>query len=224
MRIILLIGGLVLYSLQWSCSKSGGQISYHSIYHKTGIQAESKLLVFSNQGQITDPYTIGRYIAMDGDGINYYSNSLIDPYNHYQDSIEFIDPTHAKLLVDQAWVNCDLIDQFPLFILTRKDTTTSNIDYDPYSQSLRYWISQFKPEIYQEWLISSTRGYYLFGYTAREKYVYKISGTQLCAQMTLFVNHNLTGYVNNFMDEKFYLNLPAGDTISVQSYSLKYER
>lgn len=57
MRTILLIGCLILYSfLHWSCSKSGDNIniSYNSIYHKTGVSQGSGLRLFTNKGEIKD--------------------------------------------------------------------------------------------------------------------------------------------------------------------------
>jgi hypothetical protein len=229
MRIILLIGLLVLCSIQWSCSKSDGKISYHTFYHKTKIKPSSGILVYSNQGQITDIDIVNRLIAIDSFYFSYHRNDITSSYNNYHDSIEFIDALHAKVLIDyNNWSNCDITDQFPRLILTRKDTlTVSGVQYDPFSQTLPYWLCQYKPLIYQEWLVSSTRGYYLFGYSGNDKFAFKLSGDQLYAHITMYVEHKQlfqTGYVNNFLDENFYLNLPDGDTVTIQSHSLLYEK
>lgn len=225
MRIILLNGCFFLCLLYSSCSKSSSQISYNSVYHKNGIEAISDLMLFTDQGQVKDIVAINRYVAMDSFTFSYYSD-YINKATDLLDNIQFPDPLHAKILRGNEWANYDLSDQFPRFILTRKDTTVGTSGGDLYSRSLEYWICQYKPDLYQEWLVSSTRGSYVFGYSTREKFVFKLSGNQLCAQIIVFIKHkpySYGEYVNNFMDDKFFVNLSAGDTISLKFYSLKYE-
>ena len=233
-RNILLIGSFLLCSIQWSCSKSDGKIPYNSLYHATLIKSESGISVYSNHGRIGDGEIVKRFIATDSIYFSYMRDEIVNPYSTYHDTVEFIDEHHARMYVDYKWVSCNLSEQFPRLILTRNDTVTVyGIPYNPYSQTLPYWLCQYKPAIYQEWLESSTRGYYLFSYSGNEKFAFKLSGDQLFANMMLYVIHQnvpqsgfvvQSGYVNNFLDENFYQNLAVGDTVTVQPYSWQYEK
>ena len=226
MRIILLTGILILCSQSWSCTKTGQKISFNSTYYKTQAKPSSSYLVFTNHGEVSDPVIVSRFYAVDSVFLLYTSQNFI--YNTYfMDSVLFTDLQHARMYHNSQWNKLDVTDQYSNYIFTRTDTSTSSITGDPYSQSLEYWICQYKPEIYQEWLISSTRGNYVFGYTTREKYLFKFAGDYLTAQMTLFIRHLPyleTEFVSNSMDGKFYQNLAPGDTIGVQTYSLFYDK
>ena len=183
-------------------------------------------MLYSTQGRINDTRIINHYASTD---TVYFNNNAanLSSQSGFMDSIEFTDQFHAKMFPGFRWKNYDLSNQITKFILTGKDTTEGFIDTDPLSESLQYLIGQYRPEIYSEWLISSTRGYYYFGYTSGEKSVLKLSGNQLCAPLILYGKHKPyfgVNYVNNFLDEKFYLNIAEGDTVSVGFYSIKYER
>jgi len=226
MRITLLTGVLVLCLFCWSCSKSSDQISYQSVYHKTAITSPSAYTLYSNQGQITDPAILSRFYALDSPLLTFYSQAYIQSA-YLLDSIMFTDPLHAKLFHNSEWINCDVGEQLPKFILTRISTSSYTTFPDQYSQSVPYLICLYKPEVDNEWLISSTGGINTFGYTTREKYLYKLSGDQLCAQLLFFTEHHpylQTGSVVNFQDQSFYQSIAEGDTVSVQSFSLQYAK
>jgi hypothetical protein len=228
MRTFLLIGCLILYSLHWSCSKSSDNfnISYNSIYHKTGVGPSTGLRLFTSKGEIKDPEILKQYNTSDNNLFLFYSGNFVQS-SDFMDSIEFTDSRHARLYHNNQWIKNEVANQSTIFILSRVDTTTNSIAGDPYSESLEYAICQYKPEIFQEWLISSTRGNYVFGYTNREKYVFDLSGNFVSAYMTIYIRHQpfntTTEFVNNYMDEKFYQTISQNDTLSVQSYYLRYE-
>jgi len=112
--------------------------------------------------------------------------------------------------------------------LTRADTSARLIYNEQFTHSITYNIRQVKPEVYSEYLVSSTRGDYIFGYTGKEKYVLQESNGQLVAPEILFMQHHLlvyyNGRANNILQNDFYKNIPTGDTVSIQGYLLLYEK
>jgi hypothetical protein len=212
----------------FSCKKNDStQITYPSVYHKSGMKTAGDLRVFSSNGEILDAGVISRFNLLDSANFTLYANSIRD--DHFiMDSIYLQDPQHAIVIDRYVPTNCLITRSGNRLILTGADTIIGYSSGDEFSRTTAYYIGQIKPEVYTEYLISSTRGAYAFGFTGREKFVLDRSGGQLVAPFILFTLHGQqqqsTSYVNNILQEDFYKNISVGDTISLKKYLALYEK
>src|SRR6516164_4861368 len=112
MRTFLLIGCLILYSLHWSCSKSSDNfnISYNSIYHKTGVGPSTGLRLFTSKGEIKDPEILKQYNTSDNNLFLFYSGNFVQS-SDFMDSIEFTDSRHARLYHNNQWIKNEVANQ-----------------------------------------------------------------------------------------------------------------
>ena len=224
---ILFLSFLII--LIFSCKKDEPfkQLTYPSVYYKSGIKIAGDLMVFSTAGEIKDPSIINRFLASDS---FIYSSSADQIGNHpgVMDSIKLSDAQHAIVKESYSQYNCIVDQEKKELILTRADTSDGSSYPEQFTYSIMYNIGQVKPEVYSEYLISSTRGNYLFGYTGKEKYVLQESNGQLVAPEIIFIQHHLPGYyngrANNIFQNDFYKSIPTGDTVSIQGYFLLYEK
>jgi len=220
---------LVLLALViFSCKKNDStQITYPSVYHKSGMKAAGDLRVFSLNGEILDAGVISRFSLLDSAHFTFYANSLRD--DHFiMDSIYLQDPQHAIVIDRYVPTNCLITRSGNRLILTRADTVIGYSSGDAFTRTIAYYIRQIKPEVYTEYLTSSTRGVYQFGFTGREKFVLDRSGGQLVAPFIFFIlygqQQQSTLYVNNILQEDFYKNMAVGDTLLLKKYLVLYEK
>jgi len=217
-----------LIILIFSCKKDEAfkQLTYPSVYHKSGIKLAGDLMVFSTAGEIKDPSIIDRFLP----DSSIYSNLADQIGNNpgVMDSIKFSDAQHSIVNETYSQYHCTVDQEKKELILTRTDTSAGSIYNDQFTRSIMYNIGQVKPEVYSEYLLSSTRGDYIFGYTGKEKYVLQESSGQLVAPEIIFIQHHLPGYyngrANNILQSDFYKSIPTGDTVSIQGYFLLYEK
>ncbi|MFI5154877.1 MAG: hypothetical protein ACHQEM_01750 [Chitinophagales bacterium] len=226
MRIIQVSGFFFLGIFFCSCNKDGGQFTYNATYHKAGLKVGGDLRLFSTFGEINDPLLLSKFNHEDSSNFFLFAN-YIATNTQMMDSIRFPDPLNVKLLLDYSWVNCQVSQHVDRLVLTRTDTTSAINSGDLFSASLPYYLCQYKPVIFEEWLISSTRGDYEFGYSSKEKYAMRISGGQLSAPIIEFHSVHQGGFyfhVNNYLQEDFYKNISVGDTVSLRYYYIQYEK
>jgi hypothetical protein len=222
-----------LFFLLWgtaifSCKKNDDtQIRYPSAYHKSGLKTTGDLRLFSSNGEISDPAAISRFNLLDSANFTIYADYIRDN-QETMDSIQLQDPQHAIMIDQYTAKNCFLTRERGRLILTRADTSIGYSEADEFTRSPSYYIAELKPEVYSEYLISSTRGFYQFGYTGREKFILDRSGGQLAAPLIFFTRHrqfqDYSLYVNNFLQKDFYKNIPVGDTITLREYLVLYEK
>jgi hypothetical protein len=219
---------LLLVLVTFSCKKNDTtQITYPSVYHKSGLKTAGDLRLFSSNGEIRDPAVKSRFIQLDSAQVNSFSKFIRD-YPGHMDSINLQDAQHAIINDGYVSMNCVITQSGNRLTLTRADTIIGYSSGDEFTRTIAYYIGQIKPEIYTEYLISSTRGAYSFGFTGREKFVLDKSGGQLSAPLILFIQHNQQqqpiSYVNNILQEDFYKNIAVGDTLSLKKYLVLYEK
>ncbi len=113
-----------------------------------------------------------------------------------------------------------------MLILTSADTITKCCTFgEVFTRSLPYNIGQIKPVVYSEFIQSSVRGYYNFGFIGREKFVVEQSGNELTAPIINFTLHSGNSsfdFVNNILQPYFYKNLSVGDTLTLKEYQILY--
>ena len=165
--LVLLLLGIVIFS----CRKNDdSSITYPSVYQKSGLKAAGSLRLFSLNGEIRDPEILSRFNLLDSANFTIYSEYIRDNQETMR-SIQLSDPQHAIMNVSYDPKNCLVTRDRSLMILTATDTSIGYSEADEFTRSPSYYIGQIKPEVYSEYLISSTRGFYQFGYTGRENFI-----------------------------------------------------
>ena len=100
--IFFLLGWLLIYS----CKKNDStQITYPSIYHKSGVKADGDLRLFSSTGEVSDPAIVSRFNLTDSNFFTLYSNNIL-AYYFVMDSIYFQDPQRAIIVGIYGPKNC----------------------------------------------------------------------------------------------------------------------
>ena len=220
--ICLLFFGVIVIS----CSKETlAELGYPSIFHKSGFRLNGSLRVFASTGEVIDKDVISRFNESDSSQLNYQTNYVVS-YPGAWDSVTFSDPGHAIMNSLQCRVDRDGKN----YILTRLDTTLSVTYMEEYSHNIAYFIGQIKPIIYSESLSSSTRGEYLFPYSATQKFLLSKTGDKLVAPLIVFKLYSsyanglgsYTSYVNNILQDDFFKSMNQGDTVVLNEYVITY--
>ena len=220
----LLLLGMVIFS----CKKNDTtQITYPFVYHKSGLKIVSDLRLFSSNGEIRDPELISRFNQQDSSQFTLYANAIGD--DHFRmDSVFLQDPQHAVIKDYNVLKNCIITQAGSILTLTTVDTSIGYSSGDEFTSTPGYYIGRIKPEVYTEYLISSTRGAYSFGFTGREIFVFDRLGGQLAAPIILFIHRKQLqqnmSFVNNILQEDFYKKMAVGDTLSLKKYLVLYEK
>jgi hypothetical protein len=139
--------------------------------------------------------------------------------------IKFSDAQHAEVADQDTLRSCVVSEDGANIILTRTDTSIGSTFANELTRHIIYYIGEVKPEVYSEYLISSTRGSYVFGYRAREKFVLLQSEGQILAPFIGFKQHigggpGIPMYINNNLQTDFYKNIESGDTVTLKEYFL----
>ncbi len=231
MRYSRFLFSLFLCLLIFSCEDDDvSLVTYPSFYHKSGLMSSGNMRVFSSMGEIKSNSVINRYAEYD---TSYYSYYAKDISNYaFMDSVKFIDSKNAILNHQYSNQDCLYSQENDLLVLTEVDTGKDCCTYrEVMSRSILYYISQVKPEIYSEYLYSSTRGDYYFGFVGKRKFVFTKSGQQLVAPIIQFTQHygsvfNVTtrGFVNNVLQPDFYTYLAIGDTVTLMESLIRYDK
>jgi hypothetical protein len=219
---------LFLWVLIFSCKKDDAiKITYPSAYHKSGLKTAGDLRVFSSNGEIRDKSVISRFNQTDTSNFSIVAD-YIKNNRGTLDSITISDVQHATVYDRYSPLNCLFIQERDRLILTSTDTITGYSSGNEFTQNPDYYIGQVKPEVYAEYLISSTGGNYQFGYTAREKFIFHNSGGQLVAPFIIFMVHRKQveygGSMNNILQNDFFKKLPSADTVTLKEYLVLYEK
>lgn len=213
---------LVLFFLStgvFSCDNDEESlVSFPSRFYKSGVEPIGALRVFSSQGPITAKSIVERFTELDKD---YLSSSVSSVINEgIMDTIDFLESQHAVLDHQYSNRHCSMDIEGGIIILSATNISRECCFADDvFTRSLPYYIGKIKPEVYSEFIISSTRGYYLFAYTGQRKFVLTTSRGRLMAPMIHYIRHSgnttSTGYLNNMLQSDFYKHIPPGDTLTL---------
>lgn len=219
---------LFLVGLIFSCEEEeGALITNPSVYHKSGIEPVGNFRVFSSTGEIKDNAVINR--------LGQYDTAFYRGYSQYigsgpgiMDTVYFFKERHAILNHEYKNLVC-LFNVEGNQILLTETKATSKCCYsgEVFTRSLPYYLATSKPEVESEFIFSSDRGYYSFGFIGRRKYVLSESNGQLVAPLILYTQHSTRyalGYVNDFLQPDFYSNLAVGDTVTLMEYTIHFEK
>ena len=236
MRLKRFLSSMFLFVLIFSCSCEDDEVAlmtYPSFYHKAGVMSSGSMRVFISNGEIKDRAIVNRLAAYDTTFYNQYLKYWSNTYG-FLDSINFFDSKHATL--DHEFRDNDYLpsQEGNLLVLTGIDIVKDMTYREVMSRTLPYYIGRVKPEIYSEYLTSSTRGDYYFGVSLKRKFVFTKSGQQLVAPIIQFGRHLIGpdgvytgtyfGIANNVLQPDFYKNLAVGDTVTLVESLMRFEK
>ena len=229
MKKIAFLVCLLLCIIMYSCKKNAGsvRVAYNSDYAKSDVIPAGDLRVFTGKGEITNASIVERFTNNDSN-IYYNTAIYIKTVRGYMDTVRFTDAERAVVGQPPLQINCQFSGNPGKIILTRTDTTSGVSIYEVLRKSYPYIMGEIKSEVYSEYLLSSTGGFYLFGYRAKEKFVYTSSNDQLAApllQFTVHRNQDIQNYyINNFLQRDFFKSFLIGDTVTFRDYRILYTK
>lgn len=208
----------------FSCKKESGMLKPTSTFHKTKKEASAPIRVFSNSGEIILASTVNRFVNYDSNWISQLSNRL-----GYLDTIRILEDHTAKLFDDSRYKDFFYTGLLRDIRFTAKDTSTFYSGEEVYTRTLNYYIGWFKPIIFNEYIISSTAGYYTFGFSSQKEFYLVKENDHLAAPWMIYILRRQGGNVSmnriqNKLDPGFYHSLAATDTLVLQEYSVIYEK
>jgi hypothetical protein len=218
---------IILIILLVSCEKDDIQPSYPSVYFKSGVQAIGNTRLFSKQGEILDPLIIKRFYEKDSSWLDGVARGLEKDLT--MDTVRFLDRQRAVVVDGNFPYNCSVQTDIDRLILARSDTSFGFWTGDLYTRSLHYHAGQVKPEILYEYLESSVRGNYQFGYAFRPIFVLKETSGQFVAPIQLFSHYRGTynfslGFQNNDLQIDFTNWFENQDTVVLKQYQITYKK
>jgi hypothetical protein len=217
-----------LLILAFSCNKDDvSPINYPSSYTKSGFEFTGGVRVFSTTGEIKSASIVKRLTKLDTPLFNIFAHYL--RHERVLDKLDFVDSKNNVVDSEYRERNCSFETAGDLVILTEIDTTRACCYYqEVFSRSWRYKIGRIKALIYSEFIVSSTRGDYLFGFNGSIKHVFMKNGGDVVAPVIMYYRHSPaqveSGYTNNVLQPAFYKNLASGDTIAIIESRVLYER
>jgi hypothetical protein len=209
--------GLLCLIIFISCKKEHTSLEYPSSYHRVNVN-DLSFRVFAASSEITDPAIVKRFNASDSSTISYYQFML--------DTIRILDNVSAVLVERYSYEKYFYSISGKNIRLESVDTLKYSSSGEVFTRTLNYQIGQYKPTVFEEYLISSTAGLYTFGYKFRNQLNLEKDKDQLRASWLVFVTHKGTGSyytgLQNKLDPKFFKWIGANDTITVKEFSVIY--
>lgn len=212
-----------------ACKKdnSSAPLEPSSIYHKTSIATTSSPRLFALSGEITNTAIVNRFKDYDNSWLNSMSAQLF-PNKGTIDSIRVQQGGDMAVFDNFQYQAYSAKQSGNKITLTGKDTIRAMSYYEVYTRTLPYNMALYKPPVFSETLVTSTRGLYGFEYTTLHQIHLEQEQNAIRAPWILGVAHNAVGSsslrVQNKLDINFYKSLAAGDTILLQEYVVVYEK
>jgi hypothetical protein len=205
-----------------SCKKEN-LIDAGNTFHRTKSEPAGSIRVFARSGEVTNPSIVQRFEIQDSALISFYARG-----SGSFDTIRILD-NHEARLFQYSYTNYSYNVHFNELKFTGKDTTTGFSYLEVYSRTLSYFLALYKPEIYREYVVSSTAGAYNFGYRSRNEYRLLKDNEKLKAPWIVALLHNKAfgiraHWLQNKLDPNFYQQLAEKDTVVLSEHFLFYEK
>jgi hypothetical protein len=230
MRASALPVALLLLLTAISCSKDGSPFPLENaaVYKKKNISVTAPVRLFALSGEIKNASILTRFTNNDNGSLVALSDQIFPN----QASLNSF-----KIQSEQVIEVNDNYQNRPYNVTRRGDdiTLTSGdtsryINYNEvFTRSIYYNIALYKPPVYRETLVTSTRGLYGFEYTTQRQFHLEANGDGINVPWIIGVVHNANGstlslWLQNKMDKGFYKTLAAGDTVLLREYVVHYEK
>jgi hypothetical protein len=229
MRIPALSVAVLLLLFASSCKKdSTFQLDISARYKKTGLLQTGPTRLFTPGGEIKTSSIIAKFEDRDEDWLDAIAKSLF-PQTGRIDTIRVSDAENIYVHDNYQYTLYGVSAKGNNSTLIAKDTTTGMSYYEVYTRTIQYNICLYKPPVFSEYLVSSTRGVYGFGYTTRHQYYLEQEGEGFRLPWITGVFHGGNGStssitIQNKIDPDFYKTLAAGDTVVIREYAVSYKK
>jgi sporulation protein YlmC with PRC-barrel domain len=221
---------ILLLSIALSCKKDSEKIPLEpsAVYHKTSVATTAPVRLFALSGEINSGPVIQRFQNSDDSWLNSLSAQLF-PNKGIIDTIRVQQGGDMALFDNFQYKTYSVNQQGNKITLTAKDTITSISYSEVYTRTIPYAIAFYKPPVFSETLVTSTRGIYGFEYRTLKQYHLEAEQYAIRAPWITGVIHYANGgivslMVQNKIDINFYKILAAGDTIIIREHDVVYEK
>jgi len=211
-----------------SCNKENDfDIAYGSLYYKSEAQKLPVVHYYNQNGEISNT-SIPSFWIQDDTAHSTYLLSLQLQQGRL-DTIKFLSQQEAVIKTYNIETKYTTSNDGSNMILTSKDLISGYSFWDEYTKSPNYYSLKYKTEVASEWIRSSVRGDYQFGYSGRTKAVIDKSGDKLVLPF-LFIRQRRGGFSrgsyieNNLLQPDFYKNIMPGDTIVIMEAKVFYSK
>jgi hypothetical protein len=212
-----------------SCKKDSSPVPLEpsSVYRKTSITATSPPRLFALSGEITNTDIINRFKSYDESWLEDLSHELF-PNKGPMDTLRVQQGGDMAVFDNYQYTTYSVKQSGNKITLTAKDTLRSTSYGEVYTRTLQYHLALYKPPVFSETLVSSTRGLYGFDYTSLRQIHLEQEQKTIRAPWILAISHN-PGLINslrvqNKLDVNFYKILAAGDTVLLREYVVVYAK
>jgi hypothetical protein len=205
----------------YSCKKEN-LIDEGITFYRTRTEVAGPIRVFVRSGELSDPSLVHRFEIQDSALINFYTNirSL--------DTIRILE-NHTARLFQYSYAHYTYNVHFNMVKFVGKDTITSYSYLEVYTRTLYYFLAMFKPEIYKEYIVSSTAGAYNFAYRTRNEFRLLKDNDKLKSPWIVAMLHNnafssRAYWLQNMLDPGFHQHLGETDTVVLRENYIIYEK
>jgi len=210
----------------FSCKKENIDFDYGATYYKSSIQQFGLLRYYTSNGEITNSSAINNYFDDDTTQFGFYFQYVMR--QGYYDTLTISSPNEVFDDTYNWRIRYSATKDGRRLILTQ-DTVLNFSGPDEYTKSPPYYLSQYQPKVYSEWLYSSVRGEYIFGYRGESKNVVAADERGLVFPLIFYRQRRngkypISSYVNNYVRKDFFKNILAGDTLSVLEVRVYYDK
>jgi len=224
---------LIFWALLLSCEDVEPAFQYPMTFAKTRIIPKGKWRVFTKKGEVTDKNAL-RNLVLDDDTATFrYAAENYILKSGSIDLVRIMGPNEGWVRSYQGIMDCNVSAVESGFVLTRIDTTRGTVCGEQFTRHFSYYIGSVMPVVFNEFLGSSTRGGYCFGYSTTQKFVFNGHTGAFYAPYILYAVRTITNeppiyagstYLNNNLAHGFYEHLDQNQSISLMEYQLLFER
>jgi hypothetical protein len=210
-----------------SFCKKNIDITYKTKYVKSDARSTGLIRYFSSNGEINVNSIPPGWIGQDTDQLNYYLDNFRQ--QGYFDTLMFISDQEAIFKIYTIETKYNARKDGTKYILERSEITTQYSGHDEFTRSPHYYLLLYKPTVIDEWIYSSVRGDYVFGYRAKPIAPLAESDGKLLMPLILFRQRRKglpinSSYLTNQLENNFYKNIIAGDTVCLREAQAIYEK
>lgn len=212
-----------------SCSKDGTAfLNSPGIYFKDNITLTSETRVFTSTGQVKNSNIVQRFDSKDSAFYGAFRNEVYF-YRGKMDSLKVTSSGIMEVNDNYQYRSYEVTSKGKNITLTARDTTAGYSYEEVYTRTLLYYLGFYKPPVFSEYLVSSTRGQYQFGYSTLQQYYLVQQDNLFNVHWVFAIAHKANGSTNflrlqNKADLNFYKKLNTGDTVTIREYELTYDK
>jgi hypothetical protein len=212
-----------------SCSKDGSPFPLEtSVYKEKSISTASPVRLFALSGEIKTASILTDFTNRDNSWLSSMSDHLF-PQQGTTDNFKVQSEQVIEVNDNYQYHSYNVTRKGDKITLTAGDTARFMSYDEVFTRTIHYTISLYKPPVFSETLVTSTRGFYGFEYTTQKQFHLEAYQKGINVPWILGVIHYANGStaslrVQNKMDVDFHKTLAAGDTVLIREYVVRYEK